>query len=416
MDADRFAAFLAALTAAPSRRTALRLLSGLGLAGLFGQGEAKKKKRKRKKQCARAGQSPNKKHKRCCAGLVPDSSGVCASPASSPSPGCEPGKCAPTACGSVPDGCGGTLSCGCPANQICLRSGVCQPCTVTCTGTPAECGAALQTAMQAGGTVYVCPGTYPGTLDQGFTLTTSVSVIGAGEGDDPASNTILEANGGFQVLLIIDFSPGDDLVVLERLRFIGGASGRGIQHGGTTLRMTECTVSGSTSVNEAGGGIVVRELSTAELTRCTIRDNHATDINGSGGGIWTRGTTTLTDCLVEANTAQVAGGGLYIVEGTTTLTGSTQVRGNHAVVNTSSAGGGIYVSGGTLEIAETCRVTDNETLQAGQGGGIFNAAAADAVTLQGTATSSPIVVNNCHENCVGPGMPNCAAMPVSCPP
>jgi len=216
-------------------------------------------------------------------------------------------------------------------------------------------------------------------------------------------------------LLIIDFN-GGQLVELERLRFTGGASGRGIQHIGTTLRMTECTVSGSTIVHDAGGGIAVRELSTAELTRCTIRDNHATDIGGNGGGIWTRGITTLTDCLVEDNTAQVAGGGLYIVEGTTTLTGNTQVRGNHAVVNTSSTGGGIYVNGGTLEIAETCRVTGNETLQAGLGGGIFNAAGPDAVTLLGTATPSPIVVNNCHENCVGPGMPNCAAAPVSCPP
>lgn len=402
MDADRFTTFLAALTAAPSRRTALRALGGLGLTGWFGQSEAKKK---HKKKCARAGQRPGKKRKKCCAGLVPDGSGVCGH-STSPSPprppsGCTPATCPPTACGSVPDGCGGTLNCGCPADQICLRSGACQPCTVTCSGTPQACGTALQTAMNGGGTIYVCPGRYQG----GFALNTAVIVIGAGEGTDVASNTILDANDLGPVLHV---GTGVGLVELERLRVTDGSE-RGIRHDGTALRMTECTVSGNTIVDQVSGGIGVGG-GTLEMLRCTVRDNHATGSTTSfGGGIYTVGTTTLTDCLVEDNRAGVDGGGLYVSinAGTCTLAGSTQVRDNAATF-----GGGIYLGIGTLVIAETCRVTEN-TASPSQGGGIYSVPGS-TVTLQGADPSS-IVVNNCRENCFG-SVPNCAATPVSCPP
>src|SRR5215213_6352722 len=132
MDADRFAAVLRTLITRPSRRAALRLLSGLGLAGVVGATDAKNK-HKHKKKCAKAGQRTHKKRKKCCKGLVKDPSRRCAQPASPP---CVPGACPATGCGNLPDGCGGTLSCGCPADQICLRRGVCRRCTVPCTGTP----------------------------------------------------------------------------------------------------------------------------------------------------------------------------------------------------------------------------------------------------------------------------------------
>jgi hypothetical protein len=46
----------------------------------------------------------------------------------------------------------------------------------------------------------------------------------------------------------------------------------------------------------------------------------------------------------------------------------------------------------------------------GSGGGIRRSGG--TVTLRG-ANPSPIVVNNCHENCAG-NVPRCAATPVSC--
>jgi parallel beta-helix repeat protein len=241
-------------------------------------------------------------------------------------------------------------------------------------------------------------------------LTDAVTVIGAGEGTDAASNTILHGNAAGRVLTI---DSGAGPVVLERLRITGGNSEgvSGISHGGTSLRMTDCTVSGNTSVDSSGGGILVTTSSMLEMTRCTVRDNRATSQTGvgTGGGIHSAGPATLTDCLIEANEAANSGGGLYVVGGTTTLRGTTQVRANAA-----PRGGGVAVTTGTnvsgaLVIAGTCRVTEN-TAAAGQGGRIYRAGG--TATLQG-ANPSPIVVNNCHENCVG-AVPRCAATPVSC--
>ena len=251
---------------------------------------------------------------------------------------------------------------------------------MTClSGDPVTCGADLQAALDAGGTIHVCPGRYRG----GFELTTAVTIIGAGQGAGAGSNTILDVTGG-GVVLEIPAVVGP--VVLERLRLTGAAaqSGGGIQQYGTTLRMTECTLTGN--VGQPGGGIYVLENRTLEMVRCTVSDNEG---DGGGAGIVTFGTTTLTDCLLEKNLAQGPGGGLWIRGGTTTLLGSTQVRDNEAT----TTGGGISLTGGTLEIAETCRVTGNA---AAKGGGIYNGGG--TVILQGAAPS-PIVVNNCPNNC-----------------
>jgi hypothetical protein len=412
MDAKRFDTLLATLAAAPSRRAALRLLGGLGLAGRFGQTAAKKKK---EKKCAKAGQPTSKKRKKCCKGLVKDGSRRCAQPASSPP--CVPRTCAANGCGRQPDGCGGILSCGgCPTNQICLISGVCQPCSVTCTGTPAQCGTTLQAVLNNsnGGTVYICPGTYQHNFALA-NLPNGVTLIGAGEGDNSASNTILDAAGAGRVLnIFIGVGP----VALARLRFTGGntstGGGAGIHHDAATLRMTECTVSGNTTVNKEGAGIAVSGNG-LEMTRCTVRLNHATGENGVGGGISTLKPIILTDCLIEDNHADSSGGGIYcdISVGTTTLAGSTRVRRNAADI-----GGGIFVGAfggaGALVIAETCRVTANMAIDTGSGGGIYRSNG--TVTLQG-ASPSPIVVNNCYDNCFGLiPVPKCAALPVSCPP
>src|SRR5262249_51681396 len=129
------------------------------------------------------------------------------------------------------------------------------------------------------------------------------------------------------------------------------------------------------------------------------------------GGILVDGVFTLTDCLIEDNQAS-AGGGIFFDEGTGSLSGSTQVTDNTA----SALGGGIYAAGGTLTIAETCPVTNNTAPDGGlgpPGGGIANGAGT-TVTLLG-ASPSPIVVNNCIDNCGGAiSVSKCATEPTSC--
>src|SRR5688500_8068698 len=209
MDADRFAPVQRTLIERRTRTAAERLLSGVRLAGLIGLTDAKKNHKHKKKKCAKVGQRTRKKRKKCCKGLVKDPSRRCTQPASPP---CVPRACPATGCGDLPDGCGGTLSCGCPADQICLRRGVCRRCTVICPGTPAQCGVNLQRAISDGGTVYVCPGRYQG----GFTVfDDAVTVIGAGDGTDAARNTILDGNAAGRVLTI---NAAVGTVELERLR------------------------------------------------------------------------------------------------------------------------------------------------------------------------------------------------------
>jgi hypothetical protein len=379
MEASRFDRLTKTLSSGGTRRGALRLLGALpfvsGLAALLDVDDAaavngRRKRRKRRHQHQKGDGKQNRKGKR------------------KGGKGKHKGKA--EACSAHSD---------CGADALCLSDGSCQECTVTCSGTPEACGTALQTALDVGGTVYVCPGTYQG----GFEIKEAVTVIGAGQEDDAASNTILDGNDAARVVQI---NPGTGTVELAQVCLTGGDAGvdeggsaedgGGVQHQGTTLRMRDCTVTGNTAGD--GGGISSDAGTTLELTRCTLSESHSA---GGGGGISAGGTTTLTDCLIEGNDAPFGAG--IVSEGLTTLAGSTEVRGNTANI----AGGGILVGGGTLTIAETCRVTENTA-----GGGIFNQGG--TVTLAG-ADPSPIVVDNCPQNCAGNPVPKCAPGG-TCPP
>jgi hypothetical protein len=261
----------------------------------------------------------------------------------------------------------------------------------------------LQVALDNGGAVHVCPGRY----SRSYTVSQPVKIIGAGDGDDPSANTVLGYPGN--TALQIEYQTGT--VELERLRISNGRSNGGaggISHGGTSLLMTDCTVSGNTA--NYGAGIMVYPGRTLDMLRCKVIDNivdQSSDTWG-GGGILTDGTTTLTDCLVANNHGGEGGGGIYVGGGTTQLFGSTKVRGNSAL-----RGGGLFAEElARVTLADTCLVTGNRALEEAMGGGI-------ATYYEGTvkllgADPSPIVVNNCPDNCQGP-IDKCGATPVECP-
>jgi parallel beta-helix repeat protein len=255
----------------------------------------------------------------------------------------------------------------CEGNQLCVE-GVCQPCTITCDGEPAACGAALQAVIIAAPAepIYVCPGRYGG----GFGIGPGVAIVGAGDGDDPSVDTILEA---ISVGRVLSIGPGPGDVRLERLRITGGNEGT------------------------SGGGISSNGGRGLTLRRCTVSGNHAAD---DGGGIYNQsGTLTLDNCRIEENSADRNGGGIFFASSAScTLTGNTQVRGNEAGVR----GGGLFVHIGTVTVDDGCRVTANEA-PAGQGGGIYKNAASSAVTL----ANDQIVTDNIGGNCAGASITNC---------
>lgn len=328
-------------------------------------------------------------------------------------------------CGTIPDGCGGEVLCAttcsnpapvcvdnicvpcetsdqCPGGELC-NGGICEVCDVTCTGTAAECGTLLQSVIAAApdsATLRVCPGTYQG----GFSIDKALTVIGAGEDEDPDRSTILKGATEQRVLFI---SNGTGAVTLQQLHITGGhvprsADGGGIRHDGTRLVMNACTVAGNQAVN--GGGIE-HNSGILEMTRCTVRDNFANRIgasHGHGGGIFQIAQATLTDCLITSNDAEQLGGGIVSSsEQPLVLSGTTVIRGNSAGV-----GGGLFIDQGVAAIGADCRITENTARSSSSGGGVHaRTLTSVTVTLEGP-DPSPIVVDNCSQNCVGE-VPKC---------
>ncbi|MCA9876297.1 MAG: right-handed parallel beta-helix repeat-containing protein, partial [Thermomicrobiales bacterium] len=293
------------------------------------------------------------------------------------------------------------VECGsdfCPsASEICITN-ACAPCDVTCTGNPAECGTALQAALNGTrATLHVCPGRYQG----GFSIDRHVTVIGAGQGEDDRVDTILDGNDTQRVLLLTS-----GVVMLQGLHVTRGNAGSivggGINNDGATLIMQDCTVSHSAC--RLGGGIN-HQGGVLTMTRCTVRGNEAQTDGAGGGGLRLLRQATLTDCLVTGNTCDGIGGGIGVSTGlasqTVTLAGTTRIEGN-----TAHQGGGLFTSDTNVTIGADCRITGNTATLAGEGGGITRLSG--AVTLEGTADPSPIVTGNCPENRAG-AVPKCQA-------
>ncbi len=358
MDGPRLDALtrsLIGLTAHASRRAGLRLLvagalpSTLNWMPILDAGAKKNKKKKSKKQAAfcldgqtlTIAQSKKKVRQLRQRGATP---GACQGsppppPPTSPPPVCTP-TCPSTICGGD-DGCGG--ACGCAAGSVCY-GGICQACTIACPTDNHVCdGTALKTTLAAatGGTIFVCPGRYIGNFEPG-----SVTIIGAGDGDDPSTSTILDANGSGRVLLIAS----GKAVTLQGIRMQGGAAagtGGGVRNEGS-LSLAACTVTGNEATSGAGGIFSVGALT---LTRCRVTSNKSTKYGG-GIGVY-GGTTTLARSVVSQNEARNAGGGIDAAAGTVRVTDSSQITRNSA-----GKGAGIY-AGGAVELDASSSVTDN---------------------------------------------------------
>ena len=257
-------------------------------------------------------------------------------------------ECRDGVCGVV---CGSAF---CPAaTQICVDE-VCETCDVTCSGSAADCGMALQAALSGSApTLYVCPGTYLGHLssDGGFAIGRAVTVIGAG-----AEQTILDGNNQRRVLAITANVP----VTLQALTITRGsdAFGGGGIHTIGDLTLIDAAVTdnhhtGNTSYT-GGGGI----LSYAGLTLRTSRITGNTS-GWSGGGIRSeKGIVTLeSGSTVQYNTASF-GGGVCSDKGSVTLENDSSIE-----RNTASWGGAIWGVSGSVTVEDGALICGNSALQ-----------------------------------------------------
>jgi hypothetical protein len=216
---------------------------------------------------------------------------------------------------------------------------------VVCSGDAVACGNQLRIALTGagGGTVYVCPGRYVGNFTVG-----NGALVGAGDGADPATNTILDANGSG---LTVQVNVGVN-AALQGLRITGGNVpadlGGGIRNQGS-LNLTACTIIRNRA--RIAAGIYNDVRSTAMLNACTISENTA-DI--SGGGIFneiygtTRSVVTIKGTAISGNRAISGSGGGLFNFGTATLDSATSVTGNICDATFPNSGGGIFGSNVTL--------------------------------------------------------------------
>ncbi len=235
-----------------------------------------------------------------------------------------------------------------------------------------------------------------GTVQIGTELVITDAVEILGRGRDKSS---IDGQGISRIFRIVgDINrAGAVAVTLRGLTLARGASGVG--SGGAVaavdfakLRIEDCTVRNSSSSAASGGAIYVSE-SQLDVIASILSDNHAHDNGGAiaaqesdlfvdrstlrfngamgGGAVYAEGVNTraqLSGSRIESNTASTTGGGLSLSLSTVELTGVT-LMGNSAEF----AGGGVYLLGtasGSLVI-QNSTLSGNLVQQAGgHGSGI----------------------------------------------
>jgi uncharacterized repeat protein (TIGR01451 family) len=100
------------------------------------------------------------------------------------------------------------------------------------------------------------------------------------------------------------------------------------------------------------------------ITGLTVRDGHVPTV---GGGIWSAGTLYLGSVRITGNTASgllplEMGGGVYVAQGSTTLSGTLVVSNSAA-----AGGGGVYVYDGSATLIGTQVISNS----ASDGGGVY---------------------------------------------
>ena len=315
----------------------------------------------------------------CCAGECIANTLCCnGDPSTCPAPGtcqqraCNGNQCQPQGVtgGTCPFASGGTGACNngacvCPSPRITCSNGCCPPgatpcatdgtcprgCDVCASGCPFTTLAAAVAGTPAGGTIRICPGTYP---TNSVSIDKNLTIVGAGSGSDPATDTILSGGNTNRILTILGATVTiRDLTVTE---------GKGADRTGgievvlnATLTLERVEVVGNTTTiaptsGNAGGGLGVSAGSTAIIKASRVANN---TVQGGpaavGGGIFNGGTLTVEATRVEGNTARGGGGIFNSRNARLTLNPGAVVTMNTANDPTLPLGSGIYNIGTIID-------------------------------------------------------------------
>ena len=169
--------------------------------------------------------------------------------------------------------------------------------------------------------------------------------------------------------------------------------------GGTaTLNVTGSTFDGNNAVNGtfAGIGGAITNGGTASCSACIFTDNHAqgaTTNDGGGGAFYALGATTLTDCTFTNN---VSGSGGAIAVNTVALTATGCTLSNNQAGN---GGGGLYNLNGTTTLTN-CTVSGNS---GGDAPGLINDSNGGTLNLRSCTITGNILTGPGFSSGVGNG-------------
>ena len=175
---------------------------------------------------------------------------------------------------------------------------------------------------------------------------------------------------------------------------VAASEGGGLWNGTGTLVVDGTLIVGNTASGAAadeGGGGIFNAGGILELTATEITSNTADGVSGSGGGLLNvDGSVTLIGTVVSFNSANRAGGGIEVINGTVLVTDSNLVSNDvNGLVGTPSPGngGGLHVSGNNaLVTLDGGSVFGNEA--ASEGGGLWNQVGSTLTVQNGTVIGS----------------------------
>jgi hypothetical protein len=262
--------------------------------------------------------------------------------------------------------CGTTLPAGTVSDRDCAKSSPCcplcdeaNPCPTGKVCCATRCISVQDAVANAapGDTITLCAGVFRATnvvIDKNLTL------VGAGQGDNPRQDTILDGGEAGRVLEVAQ----GVTVTVRNLRIRNGLAPQSTDGGGISnagdLTLNYVSVVGN-SAGENGGGIL--NSGTLVLDGTTVADNAAAF---NGGGIENTGNLTLRNNSELRHNGARSGGGIHTSIGALIIEDNSSVWFNSAGRN----GGGIDILGGAVTVKTFSAVTNNEAGTAG--GGISN--------------------------------------------
>ena len=175
---------------------------------------------------------------------------------------------------------------------------------------------------------------------------------------------------------------------------VAAREGGGLWNGAGTMTIDGTLIDGnlaSGSAGDDGGGGIFNNGGPLNIRGATIGDNIADGTLGSGGGLLSlAGAVTVSETTFSFNSANRAGGGIEIVDGSLTLTNvnllSNDVNGGAGTPSPGN-GGGLHVTGnGTTVTLDGGSVFNNEA--ASEGGGLWNQSGSTLIVQNGVLVDS----------------------------